>query len=204
MDPIASSNDASNTASDLLDRMTDYLIEHGLSDVSLRPMADALGVSTYKLVYHFGSKDEMVERALGHASDRQIAEVRSWLERSPSATVGDIMNAYWDWFLVRDHRAPTQLMFEANGLAARRSDGDGPLRAMVLSGIDFEERILERARAAPATRQRLATLICATCWGLQLDLLATGDAERTTATWRAFAADVDRQIATAAEGDVAM
>src|SRR6056297_557967 len=200
MDPTVSSKDVSEATSDLLDRVTDYLVEHGLDDLSLRPIAESLGVSTYKLVYHFGSKDEMIERALAHASARQVAEVRSWLEKRPSASVGDIMNAYWDWFLAEDHREPTQLMFEANGLASRRSDGTGPLRAMVLDGVDVEEQILERALAPRATRQRLATLICATCWGLQLDVLNTGDVARTTAAWRAFAADVDAEIARARGG----
>ena len=48
-----------------------YLAEHGLANVSLRPMARALGVSVNALVHHFGSKDELVVAALRRAADVQ-------------------------------------------------------------------------------------------------------------------------------------
>ena len=37
----------------LTDELVGYLLEHGLSDISLRPLADALGISARLLIYHF-------------------------------------------------------------------------------------------------------------------------------------------------------
>ena len=40
----------------LLDEAVDYAVEHGLADLTLRPLADALGVMPNTLVHHFGTK----------------------------------------------------------------------------------------------------------------------------------------------------
>ena len=48
-----------------------YLAEHGLADVSLRPMARTLGVSVNGLVHHLGTQEEMVVAALRRASEIQ-------------------------------------------------------------------------------------------------------------------------------------
>ena len=37
-----------------------YLIKHGLTGLSLRPLAKALGCTPRVLLYHFGSKEKMV------------------------------------------------------------------------------------------------------------------------------------------------
>ena len=44
----------------LLDRTVDYVYEHGIANLSLRPLAKALGVSAAILLYHFTSKDQLV------------------------------------------------------------------------------------------------------------------------------------------------
>jgi AcrR family transcriptional regulator len=54
---------------------TDYALEHGLIGLSLRPLAAELGTSDRMLLYHFGSKDELVAAVLRHASDRSSATI---------------------------------------------------------------------------------------------------------------------------------
>ena len=45
---------------------TDYVLEHGLVGLSLRPLAAELGTSDRMLLYHFASKDDLVAtRAAG-------------------------------------------------------------------------------------------------------------------------------------------
>ena len=48
----------------LLDEVVTYLGQHGLANVSLRPMAKALDVSVNSLMHHFGSKDDLIITAL--------------------------------------------------------------------------------------------------------------------------------------------
>ncbi len=44
---------------ELLDAVVDYTVEHGFSDLSWRPVAAALGVSTPTLVHRLGAKEAM-------------------------------------------------------------------------------------------------------------------------------------------------
>ena len=54
----------------LLPRLADHVLAHGLAGASLRPLAKAAGTSDRMLLYHFGSKDALVEALLGHLAER--------------------------------------------------------------------------------------------------------------------------------------
>ncbi len=60
---------------DLAEAATDYVLAHGLMDLSLRPLAAALGTSDRMLLYHFDSKDDLVATVLRVANDRSVARV---------------------------------------------------------------------------------------------------------------------------------
>jgi AcrR family transcriptional regulator len=55
----------------LLDACTDYALEHGLPD-RLEPLANAAGASSRMLIYHFGSRDDLLRAVLGRARHRQL------------------------------------------------------------------------------------------------------------------------------------
>lgn len=52
----------------LLPLLAGHVLEHGLSDVSLRPLASAAGTSDRMLIYHFGNKDALVAALLEYLS----------------------------------------------------------------------------------------------------------------------------------------
>jgi AcrR family transcriptional regulator len=54
----------------LLDRMADHLLAHGISESSLRPLANAARTSDRMLLYYFSDKAEMVTAALEHVALR--------------------------------------------------------------------------------------------------------------------------------------
>ena len=62
---------------DLVARATDYALEHGLVGLSLRPLAAALGTSDRMLLYHLGSKDELLVAIITESTDRSVAEMRA-------------------------------------------------------------------------------------------------------------------------------
>src|ERR1051326_5685416 len=63
---------ASETRPDeLLDAVADYLAKHGAAGLSLRPLAKAVGSSPRVLLYYFGSKEEMLSKALARSRERQ-------------------------------------------------------------------------------------------------------------------------------------
>lgn len=49
---------------ELLDAVVGYIAEHGLANLSLRPLAAALGTSSRMLIYYFGTKEELLVQAL--------------------------------------------------------------------------------------------------------------------------------------------
>lgn len=50
----------------LLPVMAAYVLENGLAELSLRPLAKAAGTSDRMLLYHFGSKDALIAALLDH------------------------------------------------------------------------------------------------------------------------------------------
>lgn len=44
----------------MLQAMANYVLQHGLSDASLRPLAKAAGTSDRMLIYHFGNKEALI------------------------------------------------------------------------------------------------------------------------------------------------
>lgn len=182
-------------ASELLDRVAGYLAEAGPQHASLRPMAKATGVSTYKLLYYFGSKEEIVRRALERLRERQLADIRAHVEAHPNATVGETMKRYWRWFLEPAHRARSRLLLEAGALALHDpASYPASLRAPQLEGVEMETRIIEAAGVPREEAEVLATLVCNAVRGLQIDLLHTGDEDRITRAVDVLAEQIDDRI----------
>lgn len=53
--------------------IANYVAQHGLGGTSLRPLAKSIGTSDRMLIYHFGSKDEMMTELLGFISAQVMA-----------------------------------------------------------------------------------------------------------------------------------
>jgi AcrR family transcriptional regulator len=68
----------------MLQAMVGYVLQHGLADASLRPLARAAGTSDRMLIYHFGSKQQLIGAILiklgesfGQVLDIQFAARRA-------------------------------------------------------------------------------------------------------------------------------
>jgi AcrR family transcriptional regulator len=160
---------------ELLDQIVDYLAEHGLGSASLRPLADALGISTYTLVYHFGSKEQLVVEALEHADRRQMALVEEWLADDPEITTEELVRRFWRWACEPHNLRVVRLAFEAITLSATDASMQSQL---VTNWIDALTAGFLAAGASARDARQLATIFNAAFIGLILDLLATGDRRR--------------------------
>lgn len=184
--------------------VSEYIVRNGVAAVSLRPLANALGVSTYKLLYHFDSKENLIHVALLQAVERQVEEVRSWLAETSPSTVGGVMKRYWEWFLLPENRAVTRLIFEVNGLALQEPERyPDAITTIIQESLDLEKQIAHRQGLAGEAAERVASMVCATVWGLQFDLLNTDDAARTTIALQESAAMIDAYIASAQDARAA-
>ncbi|MFB4319824.1 TetR family transcriptional regulator [Actinomadura sp. 21ATH] len=171
---------------ELLELAYRYVLEHGLADLSLRPLAAAIGSSPRVLLYLFGSKDGLVRALLARARADELA----LLERLREQGALDLATAaeqVWNWLSAPAHRPLLALWAEGYGrsLVVR----DGPWHGFATATVDDWLALLAEAqppaeRTAPAGEAR-RTLVLAVLRGALLDLLATGDRTRTTAAVRA-------------------
>ncbi|MGI9607470.1 MAG: TetR/AcrR family transcriptional regulator [Acidimicrobiales bacterium] len=73
---------------ELLSEILEYVEKHGLADLSLRPLANALGTSTYTLTYQFGSKEELLDSILSAIEAREQRAAYHDLKRSVADRIG--------------------------------------------------------------------------------------------------------------------
>jgi AcrR family transcriptional regulator len=182
----------------LLDLCYQYAAEHGLAGVSLRPLAAATGSSTGVLLFLFASKDGLVRAVLDRARADDLAALGA-----PHAGAGDGVTlgaaAGLAWSRLADPGLRTQraLWFEACARSLVDAGG-GPWQGFGRASVDrwlAELAMTQPAadRDTPAGRAE-RTLTLAVLRGALMDLIATGDAERTTAAvWRHLAVSVHRK-----------
>lgn len=178
----------------LLDSVVSYLAEHGLANVSLRPMAHALGVSVNALVHHFGSKEDLIVAALRRSEETQTAVEEQWLERRPNLSQADLLRAWWRWITASPQNlALVRLGIEAAALDATVTGLPSRVRGDQI-GV-WREHIEQRLIAdgmPPAVAAVEASLAKAMFTGLVVDLLATGHKARLTRALEVGLARLDR------------
>ncbi|HUA44820.1 MAG TPA: TetR/AcrR family transcriptional regulator [Solirubrobacteraceae bacterium] len=161
---------------ELLERSYRYALEHGVADLSLRPLAAAVGSSPRVLLFLFGSKARLVQALLARAREDELA----LLDRARIAGAGSrdpwaIVSEVWGWLAADEHRGLLKLWVEGYARSLIEPDGawSGFAAATVADWLD----VLGEIAPDPSIR----TLILAVLRGAMLDLLATGDLERVNA-----------------------
>lgn len=169
---------------ELLDAAVEYAVEHGFSEVSWRPTAAALGVSTTTLVHHFGTKEQLLQAILARLRERMFEATRERAGEQPDLATA----ARAVWQRVSDPRqgAEFRLFFAAYGRALQAPQRYAAFLDHVVSDWMRALRDAQGPDADPAT----ATLVIATIRGLLLDLLATGDRDRVQDAAESFLATI--------------
>jgi AcrR family transcriptional regulator len=152
-----------------------YLVKHGLAELSLRPLAKAVGTSPRSLLYYFGSKEKMVTEVLAEVRQRQ----RASYARIQAGSFAEEYKAIWKRMSARDSSENFRLFFEAYGIALRRPR---LYRSFLHSTIeDWLELLTGELRREGQSREEaraLATVILAGLRGFMLDYCTTGDRKR--------------------------
>jgi AcrR family transcriptional regulator len=149
----------------LLEHAVDYVCEHGLVDLSLRPLATALGVSPGLLLYHFGSKEQLLMDIMRVGRARQQALIEDV----------DDLSEVWKVLTAPRWMPAMRFFFEVYTLAMRDPKRfPGFLESAVDEWLDAMAPARDREARADATLQ------LALFRGLLLDLCASEDRKRTT------------------------
>jgi AcrR family transcriptional regulator len=159
---------------ELLDGAVDYVIDNGISDLSLRPLARALGTQAPVLLHHFGTKEQLIEELLGEVRHR----LRMLGRHAESATPRSGLGTVWAWASDPEQAGLMRLFFETYGLALRH-----PERYSTFLGHAVRDWLDEPLAAVDEIS---ATLAIATVTGLLLDLLTTGERVRVEEAMERF------------------
>jgi AcrR family transcriptional regulator len=181
---------------ELLELAYSYVLENGLNGMSLRPLANAIGSSPRVLLFLFGSKDGLVRALLARARADELEAIARLHETRGDEGLGPLAAEVWQWLAAEEHRGLLRLWLER--YARSLIDPDGPWADFARSTVDdwlelFAAAQPERERCTPVGEAE-RTLVLAVLRGALLDLLATGDVQRTTAA-------VHRQLGLSGERD---
>jgi AcrR family transcriptional regulator len=186
----------------LLDGAIDHVAEHGISDLSLRELAAALGTSHRMLIHHFGSKERLWVEIVRTVEQRQrdlLGEILP--DPDPDAGVAEAMRAWWKHISDPSLWANERLFFELYGQALHdRVHTTELLDGIVESWLEPATEInvvLGVPRELARTHARLGVAVTR---GLLLDLVATGDVAAVDAAMEAFIAVYTEWLANATGG----
>jgi len=151
----------------LAEGATDYVLEHGLLDLSLRPLAAALGTSDRMLLYHFGDKASLVATILRVSNDRSVKGIR---DLKPSPNVRAAVIDLWGAVSSPQQARCQRLYVEA---AAMGVLGTEPFASVVAEANEvWLGALADHLVASGVSRShasRAARLVEAALMGLQLD-----------------------------------
>jgi AcrR family transcriptional regulator len=171
---------AEDRRTQLLDLAYAFVREHGIAEVSLRPLAAAIGSSPRVLLFLFESKDGLIRALLARARTEELALLG---KLSPAEGLTAAAKVVWEWLSDPAHRTLIRLWTEA--YARSLVDTAGPWVGFAESTVADWLEVLARSqpedeRDSPDGLLR-RTAVLALLRGAAMDLLATGDADRTTA-----------------------
>ena len=160
---------------ELLDAVTDHVVEHGLIGLTLRPVAAAIGTSDRMLVYYFGGRDGLVAEVVARSEDRSIAAI----DVMPAAAgVRAGVNALWAAYQREPLHGCMDLYVQA---AATGLLGSEPYLTAIRDANERWRRALERyfvrCGATEEHVERLVALVDSSLYGFQLDLATDSPAE---------------------------
>jgi AcrR family transcriptional regulator len=159
----------------LLDGAIAHLTEHGLSDVSLRELATALGTSHRMLIYYFGSKEGLLVEVVREVERRQ-QQVLVELAAITEGSLVDVARRFWQTLRAPELASSERLFFELYGQALQGRRYAVPfLDGVVDSWIDLAVSAMLADGLPEREARAQARLGLAVVRGLLLDVLATGD-----------------------------
>lgn len=185
---------------ELLSAILDYLMDKTLAELTFRTLADGLGISAYVLVYHFGSREQLVNEIIG--------SIESRLDSMRSTDVHDIdrdawrtyLLESWQWTMAQRNRHLARLEFEATAQDVVASSPRGTAQ-------DNFRMLHEKARdwlvvqgIRPEFADTDARLFTSTFYGLQFDFVVMNQPEEATRAFElmvaVFFSNLEHRLAT--------
>lgn len=180
---------------ELLAAATEYVLDHGIGDLSLREMASALGVTHATLLRHFTSKEDLLLHVIAKIRTDFVDQLANDEQLRSARPASALLRATWNRLCEPAEQRQFALLFELVGRATR---GGGRVAELAQSSIDDWLAVISaqlvRIGHPAEEADTLATLLLAQVRGLQLDLLLTGDRPRVDRAIDALIEMVDQTL----------
>jgi len=178
---------------ELLAAATEYVLDHGIGDISLRDMARALGVTHATLLRHFSSKEDLLLQVIAKIRADFAHQLASDDQMRSTQPASELLRATWIRLCEPAEQRQFALLFELVGRATREGGRVAELAQSTIGDwLSIVAEQLSRSGYPPQEADALATLLLAQVRGLQLDLLLTGDRTRVDRALEALIAMIDR------------
>jgi AcrR family transcriptional regulator len=188
---------------ELLDAAAEYVLERGVTETSLRPMATALGVTHKTLLQHFGTKERLFIEVMRELRER---ERRVLLQRTAAATGDqpdalDVLRVMFERLAAPDHDPFLRLLFELVGRALHDPEEQFGrfLAELVDDWTAAIELVLREHGLAEPQAKRLARFVYDAVRGLLLDLVSTRERDRVDEAFEELIDLVEHRLRTLAE-----
>jgi AcrR family transcriptional regulator len=160
-----------------------YFLRHGVANLSLRPLAAAVGTSARMLLHYFRSKEALIAEVMEQVHARLQGAFTQLAGRSRSGAGKNLLSDFWNVLSAKANRPSLRLLFEVQMLALQN-----PRRyRRYLSHTSISWRkLIERALPRGGRQAAIATLYNAVIDGLLLELLSTDDLHRTSKALHVF------------------
>jgi AcrR family transcriptional regulator len=159
----------------LLEAIVHHFVAAGVSNFTLRSLAADLGTSHQLLMYHFGSRADLMRAVLAHIQAAVTQELDAYLINHPER---QRPSRIWH-HLSKPGASRLQVQYQCLGLALTNPEQYGDFATDILQAWKaIATRLLSGRDLTRKQRDAAATLMVATMRGLGLDLMATNDRHR--------------------------
>ncbi|AWG62978.1 TetR/AcrR family transcriptional regulator [Mycobacteroides abscessus] len=170
---------------ELLSAVTEYVLANGVAGLTMRPLAEGVGVTIATLIRQFGSKDQLVEEVCRGIHATTLETLISDPELN-GLSPRDTLNALWARWLDPVQARPFVFLFELLGMSFREPDRYRWFSTSIVADwlAPIEAALISEGKSAGEARI-VATAVLALIRGLQMDLATTGDRSRVDAAYGA-------------------
>ena len=135
------------------------------------------------LLFLFGSKDDLLRALLARARADELTLLEGNGRPAPGGDLAEVVRTTWEWLAASEHRPLLTLWAQA--YARSLGEPEGPWSGFARQTVEDWLGVLKEHQGTSGRGSRKATaersLALAVLRGALLDLLATGDAARTSA-----------------------
>src|SRR6201996_8179687 len=184
----------------LLAAVVGVALADGISDKSLRAIAEAAGTSHRMLIHHFGSREGLLVEVIREVEAQQRAALIG-LSGGSGQVTEDQADQFWQHLRSPELAPQERLFFEVYGQALQGRPWATPmLEGVVEDWVAPVAAMGEALGADPETARIVARLYVAVGRGLLLDVLATGEDREVDAARKLFTGMLNAHLAASGIG----